>query len=182
MENQSTAQSTLQHKDKRSRNGGARSGAGRPRRDVDKWMIARGIHPATAAEILSNVGERQLWYRVLNSEDDGVCLRALAYLTDKRDGRASQQINITSVGINMTTSEIESARAIVREIMGDRAPIAPVTCVPSECIEGDLSGTDGTHCHNDDANPPQAVENARLMLPSNEGQESVVPTPNTSGV
>lgn len=172
------AQSTLQHK----AHGGKRNGAGRHKRDLDLWMTARGIHPATAAEILANAGERRLWMRVLNSEDDGVVLRSLAYLTDKRDGRASQQINITSVGINMTTSEIESARAIVREIMGDRQAL-PTVDVNACVVQGDLSQTD-TSCEGGGNSGDRAlvIENARLMLPSNEGQETVVPTPPTTGV
>jgi hypothetical protein len=175
--NNSSAQSTLQHR-KRGRPPGSRNLT-----DVtDKWIAARGIHPATAAEILSQLGERGLWRRLLNSEDDGVCLRALCYLTDKRDGRASQQINITSVGINMTTSEIESARAIVREIMGDRVPL-PTVDAQACVVQGDLIQTDGMVVTGDDSGDrAQVVENARLMLPSNEGQELVVPTPNTSGV
>ena len=105
--------------------GGSRRGAGRRPREMDKWCAARGIKPATAAEILDRADERRIWYRLLNSEDDSVALRALTYLTDRRDGRAAQQINLTQVGLTISPSQVESARAIVREIMSATSPAAP---------------------------------------------------------
>jgi len=43
-------------------------------------------------------------------------LRTITYLTDRRDGRAAQQINVTQLGVTITADEIEQARAIVREL------------------------------------------------------------------
>jgi hypothetical protein len=43
-------------------------------------------------------------------------------LSDRRDGRAAQRINMSSVGVTITADEAEQARAIVRELVGD-API-----------------------------------------------------------
>ena len=103
--------------------GGRRRGAGRRPRDIDKWFAARGLKPATAAEILDRADERRIWYGLLDSDDEAIALRALTYLTDRRDGRAAQQINVTQIGVTITADEIERARAIVRELRGDR-PLA----------------------------------------------------------
>jgi hypothetical protein len=97
--------------------GGSRPGAGRRPRDLDKWIAARGLKPATAAEILERADERRIWYRLLHSQDEGVVLRTITYLTDRRDGRAAQQINVTQVGATFSAAEIERARAIVRELV-----------------------------------------------------------------
>jgi len=72
--------------------GGKRRGAGRRPRDVEKWMAARGLKPASAAEILERADERRIWYRLLNSEDESVVMRAMMCLTDRRDGRPAQQL------------------------------------------------------------------------------------------
>jgi hypothetical protein len=102
--------------------GGKRPGAGRRPRDVDKWIAARGLKPPTAAEILDRADERRIWYRLLHSEDEGIVLRAITYLTDRRDGRATQQINVTGGMVHFTPEEIARARAVVREL-SLRAPI-----------------------------------------------------------
>jgi len=98
--------------------GGRRRGAGRRPRDLDKWFAARGIKPATAAEILERADERAIWYRLLHSPDDSIVLRAVQYLTDRRDGRAAQQINVTSLGVTINSDDVAKARAIVRELVG----------------------------------------------------------------
>jgi hypothetical protein len=106
--------------------GGKRRGAGRRPRDLEKWIAARGLKPATAAEILERADERRIWYRLLNSEDEAIALRALMYLTDRRDGRASQQINITGAVAHFAPEQIDRARAIVRELVGG-SPQQPLT-------------------------------------------------------
>jgi hypothetical protein len=101
--------------------GGRRRGAGRRPRDVDKWIAARGLKPASAAEILERADERRIWYRLLHSDDDAIVLRTAMYLTDRRDGRPAQQINVTSLGVTITADEIAKARSVVAEITGHRA-------------------------------------------------------------
>jgi hypothetical protein len=91
-------------------------------RDAEKWMQARGLKPASAAEILDRADERRIWYRLLNSEDENVVLRAVVYLTDRRDGRPAPQINVTQVGINISAEDIARTRAVVREIQGQLPP------------------------------------------------------------
>src|SRR5580693_10456588 len=86
--------------------GGRRTGAGRRLRNVEKWIAARGLKPATAAEILDRADERRIWYRLLHSDDDNVVLRTITYLTDRRDGRAAQQINITGAVAHFAPEEI----------------------------------------------------------------------------
>lgn len=98
-------------------------GRGRPKgsknvADVQRWIAAR-VSPATARELLAMFGERELWRRVVNSEDDRVLLQALMFLTAMRDGKPAQSINVTSTSITLKSEDIERARAIVREIRGD---------------------------------------------------------------
>jgi predicted transcriptional regulator len=89
---------------------------------LDKWFSARGLKPATAAEILERADERRIWYRLLHSEDEAIALRTVMYLTDRRDGRAAQQINVTSLGLTVSADDVAEARAIVRELRGDDVP------------------------------------------------------------
>ena len=96
--------------------GGKRRGAGRRPRDIAKWIAARGLKPASAAEILDRADERRIWYRLLHSEDENVVLRTIIYLTDRRDGRSAQQINITQIGVQFSLEEIARARAVIREL------------------------------------------------------------------
>lgn len=104
--------------------GGKRRGAGRRPRELDKWIKARGLKPATAAEILERADERAIWYRLLRSEDEGIVLRAVTYLTDRRDGRPAQQINVTSINVQYSAEEIARARQVARELMGTSQPKA----------------------------------------------------------
>lgn len=83
---------------------------------TDKWIAARGLHPATAAEILAWHDERSLWRRLLSSEDDSILLRTLVFLTEMRDGKASQKLAITQQTLNITIDDLDRARAIVSEL------------------------------------------------------------------
>jgi hypothetical protein len=112
---ETTAESTEKTQLPRPSWGGRRRGAGRRPRDVDKWIAARGLKPASAAEILERA-ERRIWYRLLHSDDDGIVLRTITYLTDRRDGRAAQQINVTQIGFQFSTEEIARVRGLVREL------------------------------------------------------------------
>jgi hypothetical protein len=98
--------------------GGKRPGAGRRPRNVEKWIAARGLKPATAAEILERADERRIWYKLLHSDDENIVLRTIVYLTDRREGRPAQQINVTGGIVHVTPDEIERARAVARELMG----------------------------------------------------------------
>src|SRR5215471_16268519 len=102
--------------------GGKRAGAGR--RPGDRWFKARGLKPATVTEILERADERRIWHRLLNSRDEAIVLRAVTYLTDRRDGRAAQQINVTQFGLTVSASDVAKARELVRQL-------APPGLVPS---------------------------------------------------
>jgi len=107
--------------------GGKRAGAGRRPRDADRWIRARGLSPATAAELLERADERRIWYRLLHSDDEGIVLRAITYLTDRRDGRPAQQINVMGAVAHITPQEVERARVVIRELMPDCQLILPTT-------------------------------------------------------
>jgi hypothetical protein len=51
------------------------------------------VRRATAEEILGVQDERELWDRLLHSEDDRVAFAALKYLTDRRDGKLYPAVN-----------------------------------------------------------------------------------------
>ena len=114
--------------------GGKRPGAGRRPRDVDKWVAARGLKPATAAEILERADERRIWYKLLHSEDENIVLRTIVYLTDRREGRPAQQINVTGGIVHVTPDEIERARAVAAELMGQsRELVQPPLLTQTSC-------------------------------------------------
>ena len=78
--------------------GGARPGAGRPRKPL---KILRKV---LAEEILSEADEKALWRSLLEDEDPRTRLEALRYLTDRRDGRPSQSIKVGSDSIEADTA------------------------------------------------------------------------------
>jgi hypothetical protein len=49
--------------------------------------------------------------------------KTLFVITDRREGRPAQQINVTSFGVTVSADEIAEAKAIVRELV--RANYAP---------------------------------------------------------
>jgi hypothetical protein len=64
------------------------------------------------------------------------------YLTDRRDGRPPQQINVTSLGVTVTADEISKARAIVRELMGSPTLALPAhEADPEARVEADDAPT-----------------------------------------
>jgi hypothetical protein len=64
----------------------------------------------SAAEILERADERSIWYRLLHSDDEAIVLRTVMYLTDRREGRPAQQINVTSPGVTISADEIAQAK------------------------------------------------------------------------
>jgi hypothetical protein len=97
-----------------------------------KWLAARGIEALTAAEVIAWHGERKMWHRLLNSPDDRVCLQAWLNLVAWRDGKPSQQINVTSTQLTLNASDLEKARAIVAEIRGETSAVTPRLGKPSK--------------------------------------------------
>lgn len=71
--------------------GGRRPGAGRK----PDYLKRLGIKALTAAEILAHHNEPELWQGLLHNKSADIRLRTLAYLTDRRDGKARQAVNVT---------------------------------------------------------------------------------------
>ena len=58
------------------------------------YLKRLGIKAITAAELLAHVDEPQLWKGLLTHKSPDVRLRTLQYLTDRRDGKAKQAIEV----------------------------------------------------------------------------------------
>jgi|NGEPerStandDraft_6_1074524.scaffolds.fasta_scaffold102086_2 hypothetical protein len=86
--------------------GGSRAGAGRKVGSVERKTAIRIVAPliqgmaakeaVTAAAILASVDEKALWLEEL--ADPRYRLKALIYLTDKRDGKARQALELNAEG------------------------------------------------------------------------------------
>jgi hypothetical protein len=71
--------------------GGKRPGAGRK----PNYLKRPGIKAITAAETLAHVNEPELWKGLLNHKSPDVRLRTLQYLTDRRNGKAKQAVEVS---------------------------------------------------------------------------------------
>ena len=78
------------HKFKGKR-GGPRPGSGRK----PNYLKRLGIKAITAAEILAHHDEPKLWYALLHHKSPDIRLRTLSYLTDRRDGKPKQAVDIS---------------------------------------------------------------------------------------
>lgn len=67
--------------------------------------------------------ERATWLRLLGSEDDAIVARAMMFLVSMRDGRPAQQINVTSLGVNISATDVAKARDLVRQLVGTNSPV-----------------------------------------------------------
>ena len=105
--------------------GGRRRGAGRRPRDIDR----RGAEPGHGCGDSGAGGRAGHLVSPAPLTDDSIVLRAVAYLTDRRDGRAAQQINVTSLGVTVNSDDIAKARAIVRALVG------PIPALPAHDVE-----------------------------------------------
>lgn len=75
---------------KRAR-GGKRPGAGRK----PNYFKRLATKPLTAAEILAQFDERGAWKRFLTHPDPEIALKAQMYLTDRRDGKPRQAVDVS---------------------------------------------------------------------------------------
>jgi len=83
------------------------------------WQ-SKGVGPLKANDVLLMAGERKQWARVFDCPDERVILQALIFLTAMRDGKPAQQINVTSMSVNISADDISKARAIARELVQAR--------------------------------------------------------------
>jgi hypothetical protein len=72
--------------------GGKRPGAGR------KPKVVTDADRAFYGGILDKKREQEIWGKLLNSEDEAIVIKAIIYLTDKRDGKPAQAIEMTGEG------------------------------------------------------------------------------------
>lgn len=113
-----------------------------------KHYAARGINPLMAGEIIARAtSELKTWKRLLSSPDDRIVLQALMFLTTMRDGKPSQSINISQQTISVQLKDIESARAIIREIRSGlsnppQAMLAESNTSQDDIQEGELVSED----------------------------------------
>jgi hypothetical protein len=77
-------------------NGGKRPGAGRKPKKIS--TIVKKLPKDTAAMILSEINENRAWLDLLQSDDLRIRLESLKYLTDRRDGKARQGMDLTHDG------------------------------------------------------------------------------------
>lgn len=86
--NQEPAPETEKIKGKR---GGPRPGSGRK----PNYLKRLGIKAITAAEILAHHDEPNLWYALLHHKSPDIRLRTLSYLTDRRDRKPKQAVDVS---------------------------------------------------------------------------------------
>jgi hypothetical protein len=92
---------------KKDGRGGRRKGAGRK----PNYLKKMGASPLTAAHLLAHVDELKLWEHLLHDKSSDVRMRALSYLTDRRDGRAKQSMDVSGgMNLNFLAERIETAR------------------------------------------------------------------------
>src|SRR5664279_447519 len=71
--------------------GGKRGGAGRK---PSKVVEARKVIAASGnGQVLATVNENKIWRGLINCRDPRIKLDAMKYLTDRRDGKATQSLN-----------------------------------------------------------------------------------------
>lgn len=133
---------------------GARDRGQRMSRKVLAERLARLLQDHSAggfgARVLNALGNER-WFlelvsRAESDRDTRTLIELGKFLVQMRDGRPAQQINVTSFGVQVTTSEIESARAIARSLRGDTIrPVSKPDDVPNDGASHRLmlSGDDG---------------------------------------
>jgi len=84
------AVSTVRTSEEGSKRGGRRPGAGRK----PNYLKRLGIKAITAAEILAHHSEIDLWTGLLTHKNPTIRLQTLQYLTDRRDGRPKQAVEV----------------------------------------------------------------------------------------
>jgi len=81
----------LQRPDGSKGRGGRRPGAGRK----PNYLKRLGIKAITAAEILAHFSEIDLWKALLTHKNPTIRLQTIQYLTDRRDGKPKQAVDIS---------------------------------------------------------------------------------------
>ena len=138
----------------RKHRGRRRPGAGRK----PDYLKRLGIKALTAAEILAHFNEIELWKGLLNHKSADVRLRTLSYLTDRRDGKAKQAVEVSGGLLHAHTAyrdprlaglsqeEIQQLDAITRKLLlpaSDAAQDGPHNQIESKpAIEAQVMQSD----------------------------------------
>lgn|ERR1039457_6396320 len=125
--------------------GGSRAGAGRKVGSVERKTAIRIVAPliqgmaakeaVTAAAILASVDEKALWLEEL--ADPRYRLKALIYLTDKRDGKARQGLELTR------GEEHRDPAQRLKELLGLASTRAAAESAPTGCAQDSQSAGTG---------------------------------------
>ena len=110
--------------------GGRRPGSGRKVKRI-KALVKR-CDKATAAMILAVVDEQSKWLQFIESDDERVALDAMKFLTQMRDGRPKQAVDVKGPSEEydprqMATTDIVARLEFLRgEIEREKAQAAEV--------------------------------------------------------
>jgi hypothetical protein len=105
------AVSTVRTSEEESKRCGRRPGAGRKPHYL-KWL---GIKAIIAAEILAHFSEIDLWRGLLTHKNATIRLQGLQYLTDRRDGRPKQAVEVARCTTKMLSGFLRSLRVWPRQ-------------------------------------------------------------------
>jgi hypothetical protein len=138
--------------------GGKRPGAGRK----PNYLKRLGIKAITAAELLAHVDEPELWKGLLTHKSPDVRLRTLQYLTDRRDGKAKQAVEVSGGLLHAHTAyrdpklaalsqeELQALDALTRKLALP-APDGPQNQIESK------PAIEATEVESDPSRDPKAV-------------------------
>jgi hypothetical protein len=90
--------------------GGDRAGAGR--KPGSRALVMR----SKAEAILATVNEEKIWQRLLRCRNERIVLDAMKYLTDRRDGKATQAVDLDVAGELSVSERLESALKRIGEM------------------------------------------------------------------
>lgn len=61
-------------------------------------MKPKAVSKRTSVELLSQMDEVAIWKALLTCGDERIILKTMIYLTDRRDGKAVQAVDVNSAG------------------------------------------------------------------------------------
>ena len=86
------------------------------------------VTKTTAAIILEGIDEERLWHSFLKSENEGVALEAAKYLTDRRDGKPRQTMDVDNPHLRSLAERLAAARD--GRTMGDTTSAKQLSAPP----------------------------------------------------
>jgi hypothetical protein len=166
--------------------GGRRPGAGR-KPDYFKRL---GVSPLTAAQILQRYDEREAWHWFLKHKNPAVRFKAWEYLTDRRDGKPKQAVDL-SASVNHTATvyrnpmlaglsdaELQAFAETCRKLE-IAAPDAPVIQANSDANGAVQCPMEGSQEQKRETTFPMANGNGLRTQPTGEGPGPIIEIPAT---